>query len=135
MEIRMTRTTLIKTMTTADAVATLALYVGDDGSGDLRVIVDYASDGDTIQDLIDVVNGARAEWAAEQEREVIYVTKKTKFYLIDGDGPWTLEELQDANADAPIAQDDVLRVRMMPVGSSIRLGGGASPEIVIVCVE
>jgi hypothetical protein len=66
---------------------------------------------------------------------MIYVTKKTKCYLIDGDGPWTLEELREVNADAPIAQADVLRVRMMPVGSSIRIGGGASPEIVIVCVE
>lgn len=40
--------------------------MGDDGTGDLGVIVDNAANDDTIADLVEMVREARADAAADE---------------------------------------------------------------------
>ena len=54
-------------MTRKDAIAELTAIVGDDGNGDIGVIVDNADAEDTIDDLVSVVRQARADFATEKE--------------------------------------------------------------------
>ena len=49
----------------ADRAAELAAIVGDDGTDNLRVIVDASPDA-TIEELAEIVREARADWAEEQ---------------------------------------------------------------------
>lgn len=48
-------------------IAELAAIVGDDGTGDLGVIVDSASADDSISDLIEVVLEARRDASVQAE--------------------------------------------------------------------
>jgi hypothetical protein len=52
----------------AGMLAALASAVGDDGTGDLGVIVDHARPADTVGDLVAVVREARADAALERSR-------------------------------------------------------------------
>lgn len=56
-----------KKLTRSELLSALASRVGDDGSGDLGVIIDHATDGDTLDDLVQVVLDARADAKAEHE--------------------------------------------------------------------
>ena len=49
-----------------EILSAVAIRVRDDGTGDLGIIVDHASDTDTVDDIVDVVIEARAD--AELER-------------------------------------------------------------------
>lgn len=51
----------------AELIAQLTARVGDDGTGDLAVIVDSAVNGETVEDLVAIVLEARAEAAGETE--------------------------------------------------------------------
>lgn len=48
-------------MTRAQRIAELAAVVGDDGTGDLGVIVDSADADATTAELVDIVREARAD--------------------------------------------------------------------------
>jgi hypothetical protein len=56
----------LASMGRADMLSALASEVGDDGTGDLGVIVDHARPTDTVADLVEVVLEARADAAAER---------------------------------------------------------------------
>jgi hypothetical protein len=55
--------------TRADRLAALAAAVGDDGTGDLGVIIDHADPDDTLEELVAVVREAREDAAVEAARE------------------------------------------------------------------
>lgn len=52
-----------------DVLAALAARVGDDGTGDLGVIVDTASPDATVDDLVDIVLEAREEHRLNREQD------------------------------------------------------------------
>lgn len=49
-----------------EMLSALASEVGDDGTGDLGVIIDHAQPTDTVADLVAAVRDARADAAAER---------------------------------------------------------------------
>lgn len=56
------------TMTRKEKLAELEALVGDDGTGDLGVIVDCAEPDTTIDDLAEIVREAEADALVERER-------------------------------------------------------------------
>lgn len=64
----MTNETLAE-MGRAAMVRALADAVGDDGTGDLGVVVDHAKPTDTLQDLIGVVEDAREDASAATDED------------------------------------------------------------------
>lgn len=52
-------------MTRSELIAEVAAIVGDDGTGDLGVIVDHADADSSVSDIVQIVLDARAEHAAE----------------------------------------------------------------------
>ena len=57
-----------------------------------------------------------------------------KLCEIDGEGPWTLDEIVAANADAPLDAFDVAVIGMLSVGEGFVLRGGASAGAVFARV-
>ena len=58
----------------------------------------------------------------------------TAHYTIDGDGPWTLDSIIEANADAPLAAFDVACFKLLEVGEGFEIGGGASAGAIVARV-
>ena len=59
---------------------------------------------------------------------------RTKLYELDGYGPYTLEEIISANADAPISEADVERISRLFIRERFYIGGGACAKTLIVRV-
>ena len=55
-------------------------------------------------------------------------------YTIDGEGPWTLASIIEANADAPLAAFDVACFKLLEVGEGFEIGGGASAGAIVARV-
>lgn len=63
-------------MNRIERITELAAAVGDDGTGDLGVIIDHAPPDASLEDLIEIVTVARAEALANELREYARLTAR-----------------------------------------------------------
>ena len=59
----------------------------------------------------------------------------TAHYTIDGEGPWTLDNIIEANADAPLAAFDIEMFELLEVGEGFVIGGGAAAGAIVARVK